>query len=571
MKKLLFLLTLMPLLILGQNLKLDHSYIEESPFAVGDTITVKFNTLSDNNSEVYFMIFDYQYNNKLLEKIDHSFILPNNSSASRDLSGWDGYSFNIVETGGGVPIAPSQLHDQYYWGWLYGSNVYSSLNDWSVERITIQEANSSIAHNETILEVRFKIKDRQNTGYTDYTELTRLNWAKVTDSSSTSDNNLSSIGVGPSGISLNIEREESVMGVNAGTITLNLNTPSKANYATDFTYKIYEAIGVNGRTGSVLFSGNVDTNGQIIFSGGDLVLDERYYLELRVSNNAQWLDDVITVTDVYLLFQQAISAQNGGNTPKSGGANTFDYSIQYLLGELNNSGNIDFDDSYQALGHIQGVEGLSPWFTSSTNGSQNVSGRIEQLGVATNDYYFGQNFVFTPTDSIKSFDFGHALIGDIDFSHSYTPMLGMLGHTGGTSGKSKISLTSNARKTSSTSNLDISNTLVNGKVHLSINLEEEDLIGTQFSIKYDNTILSLDNVIFNTGNEMVNFANHKEQNSEIVVGSLDQSKNSTIKTGMVYKLIFTPNEELTNTSGLILFNFTEGVKQDGSKVKFNIK
>lgn len=113
--------------------------------------------------------------------------------------------------------------------------------------------------------------------------------------------------------------------------------------------------------------------------------------------------------------------------------------------------------------------------------------------------------------------------------------------------------------------------MVNGKVHLSINLEEEDLIGTQFSIKYDNTILSLDNVIFNTGNEMVNFANHKEQNSEIVVGSLDQSKNSTIKTGMVYKLIFTPNEELTNTSGLILFNFTEGVKQDGSKVKFNIK
>ena len=109
MKKLLFLLTLMPILVLGQNLNFDHSYIEESPFAVGDTITVKFNTLSDSNSEVYFMIFDYQYNNKLLEKIDHSFILPNNSSASRDLSIWDGYSFNIVETGGGVPIAPSQL------------------------------------------------------------------------------------------------------------------------------------------------------------------------------------------------------------------------------------------------------------------------------------------------------------------------------------------------------------------------------------------------------------------------------------------------------------------------------
>lgn len=571
MKKLLFLLTLMPILVLGQNLNFDHSYIEESPFAVGDTITVKFNTLSDSNSEVYFMIFDYQYNNKLLEKIDHSFILPNNSSASRDLSRWDGYSFNIVETGGGVPIAPSQLDSQYYWGWLYGSNVYSLSNDWSVERITIQEANSSISHNETLLEVRFKIKDRQDTGYSDYTELTRLNWVKATDSNSTSDNNLSSVGVGPSGINLNLEREGPVTGVNAGTITLNLNTPSKANYATDFTYKVYEAIGVNGRTGNALFSGNVDTNGQIIFNGGDLILNERYYLELKVKDNTQWLDDVITVTDVYLLFQQAIAAQNGGNTPGPGSANTFDYSLQYLLGELNNSGNINFDDSYQALGHIQGVEELSPWFTSFTNGSKNVSGRVEQLGVATNDYYFGQNFVFTPTDSIKFFDFGHALIGDVDFSHSYTPMLGYLGHMGMAGRKSKTSLTSNALKTSSTSNLDISNTLVNGKVHLSINLEEEDLIGTQFNIKYDNTILSLDNIIFNTGNEMVNFANHKEQNSEVVVGSLDQTKNATIKTGMAYKLIFTPNEKLTNTSGLILFNFTEGVKQDGSKVKFNIK
>ena len=66
-----------------------------------------------------------------------------------------------------------------------------------------------------------------------------------------------------------------------------------------------------------LFSGNVDTNGQIIFNGGDLMLNERYYLELKVKDNTQWLDDVITVTDVYLLFQQAIAAQNGGNTPRT--------------------------------------------------------------------------------------------------------------------------------------------------------------------------------------------------------------------------------------------------------------
>ena len=89
MRKLLFLL-LLPVTLLGQDLTLDHSYTDTAPFAVGDTITVKFNTLSDDNKGVYFMIFDYQYNNKLLQKIDHTFKLADNTSASRSLTHWDG-------------------------------------------------------------------------------------------------------------------------------------------------------------------------------------------------------------------------------------------------------------------------------------------------------------------------------------------------------------------------------------------------------------------------------------------------------------------------------------------------
>ena len=73
MRKLLLLLLLIPMITVGQDLKLDHSYTNSAPFAVGDTITVKFNTLSDSDVDVYFMLFDYQYNNKLLEKIDHTF------------------------------------------------------------------------------------------------------------------------------------------------------------------------------------------------------------------------------------------------------------------------------------------------------------------------------------------------------------------------------------------------------------------------------------------------------------------------------------------------------------------
>ena len=567
MRKLLFLL-LLPVTLLGQDLTLDHSYIEGAPFAVGDTITVKFNTLSDADKGVYFMMFDYQYNNKLLQKIDHTFKLPDNQSASKNLNHWDGYSFNPKSD-----YNDNDLDNQYYYGWLNaGNSSYSTSADWSVERITVQESGTAISHGETIIEVRFKVKDRQGTGYDDYSEVTRLSWMKATDNTSTADNNLYDVGVGPSGQKLNIENQGAVTGVDAGAVTIKLNSAAKADNATDFTYKIYAADGVNGKTGNPIKSGNFDANGEIITDASDLTIGEEYYLEIDVDNNAEWLDEVLTVTDVYLIFQQAIAAISGGG-PGNGSTNSFDYPIQYLLGELNNSGNIDFDDSYQALGHVQGVENLSEWFTNLANGSKDVWGRVEQLGVSTDDYYFGQKFIFKPTDDVKTFNFGHALIGDVDFSHGYTPTAEGSEYQAAqqSQAQQRYSMTFNAMQTPIEANIDLTSELIDGKVHFSIDLQEEGVVGTQFNVKYDNSILTLENVIFDTGNEMTNFANHKEELAKVNIGSLDQEGEITIKTGVAYKLIFTANEQLNNTSGLITFKLTEGIKADGTKVNFNIQ
>ena len=569
MRKFLLLL-LLPLIALGQDLKLDHSYISNAPFEVGEEIIIKFNTLSDDDKGVYFMMFDYQYNNKLLEKVSHSWKLPDNSTASKSLNHWDGYKFNVKDG-----YDATDLDNQFYYGWLNaGNSSYPQNSDWSVERIIVQESNTPISHNETILEVTFKIKDRQGTGYDNYEEVTRLNWMKATDNTSTANDNLYDVGVGPSGIKVNIDNQGDVTGVDAGSVTLKLNSEAKADYATSFKYAIYAADGVNGKTGDAIKSGNFDANGQVITDASDLTIGEEYYLEINVDDNSEWLDDVLTVTDVYVIFQQAIAANNGDGGPGGGGnTNSFDYPIQYLLGELTNSGNIDFDDSYQALGHVQGVEGLSEHFTSNTNGAKNVWGRIEQLGVSTDDYYFGQKYIFKPTDAVKSFDFGHALIGDVDFSHGYAPTAegGQYEEAQQAQNQARYSVTFNAINNEVEANLDITSELVEGKVELTINLAEEGLAGAQFNIKYDNTILDLENAVFDTGNEMTNFANHRVEQAIISIGSLDQDGDIAIKTGNSYKLIFNPNETLSNTSGLITFSFTEGVKQDGTKVKFNIQ
>tara|TARA_R110001592_G_scaffold141074_3_gene362373 strand:- start:1776 stop:3473 length:1698 start_codon:yes stop_codon:yes gene_type:complete len=565
----------MATLSFSQDLKLDHSYTNsDAPFVVGDTISIKFNLLDNDSSTPYFLRFDYQYNNKLLSKIDHTWGLSDNTSAVKNLTHWDGYKFNPITSKNGTDISESDLDAQYKEGWLNrggsgDSSSYPTNTDWSVERITVQEANKQIAHNTTLLTVRFKVKDRQGTSYDDYTKVTKLNWVKATDNTSTGDDNLYDVVPGPTGLHVNIDNQGVVTGVNSGAITINLNTAAKADHASDFKYTIYKASGTNGKTGDAIKTGTVDANGQIITGAADLTIGVSYYLELQVKDDADWLDDIITVTDVYLIFAQAAGAGSG---PSGGNTNTFDYSIQYLLGELNNSGNITFDDSYQALGHIQNVDGLSQWFTSSTNGSKNVWGRTTQLGVSTDDYYFGQDFIFKPLDDAKTFAFGHALIGDVDFSHSYTPTAtGAAISQAQQGGGYKNSMTRNAMATPIEANLDITTELIEGKVHLTVDLQEEGLVGTQFNIKYDNIVLTLDDVIFDTGNDMTNISTHFGEDSLVRIGSIDIDGDSVIKLGTAYKLIFTPTETITNTAGLVSFEFTEGVKADGTKVKFIIK
>ena len=562
MKKLFFIL-LIPFTLLSQEGYLTHSYIDADAngFVVGQEITVKFEGLNGSGMTPDRVHFDFEWNNKLLEYVSHEFNptseLP--SDAQTTFNQWTGYRFNPIDFYAGVAVSEKNLGEQYKGGWLEaGNSSYPTTADWSVGRVIIQSA-SDLPLESSWIYVKFRIKDRQGTGYSDYNNVTDLNFANFEDISGGV--GLYDIQAGTENISL-----ANVTGVNAGNVTINLQSAAKTDYATDFTYAIYAADGINGKTGEAIESGNFDANGQVITS--NLIVDEKYYVEIKLSDQATWLDDILTITDAYIIFKQG-NATGAGGPGDTTNQNTFDYAIQYLLGELDNTGNITPADAYQALGHVQGVEGLSEWFTNSINGAKNVWGRVEQLGVSTDDYYFGQKYIIEPTDDTKSFDFGHALIGDVDFSHGYTPTAAGSSYSKESTSQAKsMNFAMIVLEEAIESNLDVVSELIDGKVHFTIDLQEEGIIGTQFNVNYDDTILSLDDVIFDTGNSMTNFANHKEQEAKVNIGSLDQLGEVAIKTGAAYKLIFTPNETLQNTSGLITFKLTEGIKANGQKVKF---
>jgi hypothetical protein len=119
-------------------------------------------------------------------------------------------------------------------------------------------------------------------------------------------------------------------------------------------------------------------------------------------------------------------------------------------------------------------------------------------------------------------------------------------------------------KAAETAKLSVTSTLENGKVVLTTNLTKEDLAGLEVIMNYDESKLTLENLIFDAGSTITNFKTNK--NGRLTFGSIDQVKTSRIKTGTPYKLVFTPKVTLTNTAGLFYFVLSDAVDAKGNKI-----
>jgi hypothetical protein len=117
--------------------------------------------------------------------------------------------------------------------------------------------------------------------------------------------------------------------------------------------------------------------------------------------------------------------------------------------------------------------------------------------------------------------------------------------------------------------LSVSSTLEGGKVVLTTNLTKEGLAGLEVIMNYDESKLTLDNVIFDAGSTITNFSTHN--NGRLTFGSMDQLKTARIKTGTPYKLIFTPKTPLTNTAGLFYFVLSDAVDGSGNKINLIVE
>ena len=554
MKKLLtklFLLT--SVLIYSQDVRLDFDYSISNP-SVGDTITVNIKTVDVNSSTPSLIQFDLQYNSQLVTKTSNTFtVLTNgtNSTAQTALSEFTGYKWS---DGNETATNLSAL----YTGWNSNSIGYSANNNFNVERVTIQDG-QDIVHGD-VYQIKFKIKDRASAGIADYSDIVELNWGRMVDNS---DNTNYTVTSAADNIDLT-----NVAGVNAGTVTINVNSPHSNK--DQMKYDVYDSTQLeNGepKSGeSPLLTGTFDSNGQ--FQTTELSLDGQYYIDITSADNGSgWMNSIVTVTDAYKAFQYAIATNiNGGSTA------IFEYVLQKLLGDVNGDGSNDISDSYEFLAHINGYESSAAIPTATGTADYHYAGLIADFGVAANNY---ETKVFTVTETVKTFNFGHAFKGDLDFSHSTEPTatsakqdnFTVSSITNPNTGQNMI--ISNASTPDENYTLDISSAIVDGKVELTVNLNTTGLVGSQFNIVFDNTILSFDSIKYDTGNEMTDFS--RVQDNKIWIGSLDYNGQKEIKTGTPYIVTFNMIQTVQNTAGLINYTITEGVKANGTKVNFNIQ
>jgi len=540
MKKILLLLVsvMFTLSSYGQS-SIDYSPVN-TVTQVGDTLIMKFQYFKGDGANLTLGQLDFEYNNKLLSYISHESQAPTGASFARN--NWTGYKY--------VPKADSDEDDmdvQYTW-WKdeAGSNSYEAGADWSVERITVQSA-SALENGQEFVKYNFKIKDKFGSGYSNYNDIIKVNWANYQESDGTQiQTTRSKDGQDLSGIE----------GGNAGAFVINLKTANTSNY-TDYSYTIKQG-------SESVATGNFDESGQASISG--LENNVTYTAQANLTEGAEYLDEVVTVSDLALVFAEAIGAGSG----PSGGSTTFDYFVQDIMADVvGDGGVVDFQDSYEILAYLQGVASGNTNLITQDGQTEDYSGIASTYGAVANDVVtFAKSF--TPIDSdatSKTIDLAHGLVGDVNFSHSYTPVV----ESGGKSTSARQSSARYSKTQSEDANIDlISEINDEGQVVFSINSDVEGMVGSQFNIVYDPNVLSLENVIFDTGNTMTNFSNIV-QDGIVRVGSFDQNFETTVKEGTPYKLIFTPLETIENTSGLISFRVKEGVKADGTKINFIIQ
>jgi hypothetical protein len=275
-------------------------------------------------------------------------------------------------------------------------------------------------------------------------------------------------------------------------------------------------------------------------------------------------NSIVTVSDVFIAFKEL---SNGGIFGNETG-NEFGYGVQYMNADVDGNGIFNEADTYRLLQHLTGVKSLTEYSTLTY--LMKLYGKSDYDAITKSNW----NTQFNYTRSLYPFNLNTGTlnntynvdvtwVGDVNLSHSAIPTQ---------------TVTSSNIRTMSVGTMSISNeinasiiTEVSDKIYAYITLDplQQQVVGTQFQLNYDNSVLKFEGVEFKTKGSPMNYGTNK--NSFINLGSLISDGSTTLDNTTEYKITFTSTTKLDNILGLISIGATDAVNKAGVQLKVKVK
>jgi hypothetical protein len=537
------------------QMTINRTITPAGPYKVGDTITIKYVVDKGTNPATTprYVWLRYQYNNKALMPVQNSTVYGQGTSVQTYTTEWSNYKFTPSTANN---ISANSLYAQYLASpWGYAANI-----DWNVGQLTLQRTDAVI--NGELVSQKFIVKD-----YTNYTDIHKLSIAYSNDAAGAY---ISPITTSGDAISLGE--------VTGGSSSFKVKVAFPSGYTNIVDHNVQLMKLKTDGSGDIdwsqpaLYTSPLDAQGEATFT--QLKIGDSVGVFVAPAWQKTFMNDIVTVSDAYKAFL------GHSQTDINGNPTLFTYpNLEKKVGDItNNSQPFGEPDSYYMFAHVMGIDvSQNAMIPSSTSQSVKwMSGLLNQSWLDGTPKY---RVIIGSNTQVANAVFVWG--GDLNWSHSTDPAVVAqnIANNTNVTNKANVGIGTMSIKSQSVQNvvigayqekvvekatLSVSSTLDNGKVVLTTNLTKSDLAGLQVIMKYDNTKLDLDNIIFDSGNTMTNFSTNKD--GKLSFGSIDQLKTARIKVGTPYKLIFTPKVQLTNTAGLFYFVLADAVNGVGNKI-----
>jgi hypothetical protein len=289
-------------------------------------------------------------------------------------------------------------------------------------------------------------------------------------------------------------------------------------------------------------------------------------MELTHSNQTELntlYSSIVTVSDVFLAFKELSDKGILGNQSGLGLTN----GIQYLNADVDGNGVFNEADTYKLLQHLTGVESLSQstaltYLMKLYNKSAYDTITTSNWGTQFN---YTRNLIpFTLGSLNNTYNLSVTWLGDVNLSHSAQQSVSSV------AGNSVRSMSVFSTPLSNEINASILTQMIGDSIYAYITIDPigQELVGTQFKLNYDNSLLKFNNVSFKTKGFPTNYGTDK--GDYINLGSLI-TDGGILDNTTEYRISFTSKTKLDNILGLISVDVTDAVNKSGKTLKIRMK